>query len=473
MIAEFKPYPAMKDSGVPWLGDVPEHWVIERLKSSMSNVIQQTAERQSGDLYVALEHVESWTGLLRRADSDAALDSQVKRFRSGDVLFGKLRPYLAKVTRPRSDGVCVGEFLVLRPRVPHVAAPYVEQLLRSKPVIDAIDSSTFGAKMPRAEWQFVGGMAVALPPLPEQGAIVRFLDHADRRIRRYIRAKQKLIKLLEEQKQAIIHQAVTRGLNPNVRLKPSGVEWLGDVPEHWEVVALRRRWSVTDCKHLTVPFIEDEDGIPLASVREVQVFDLCLANAKRTSREHYASLIEGGRKPQQGDLLYCRNVSVGAAAVVTTDEQLAMGQDVCLIRSDGENQRYLNYFLRSPAMRHQLAMLLGGSTFNRINVADIKALTIVVPPRREQDAIAGFLDSELDETVRAQAMAKDEISLLREYRTRLIADVVTGKLDVREAAARLPDEIGELETLDEADAPVDPQEDTDEDLEATLEEVEA
>jgi type I restriction enzyme S subunit len=114
---KLNPYPEYKDSGVPWLGKVPVHWKIERLKSLMSNIIQQTAERQSSDLYVALEHVESWTGCLRQVGSEVLSDSQVKRFRFGDVLFGKLRPYLAKVTRPASDGVCVGEFLVLRPRV--------------------------------------------------------------------------------------------------------------------------------------------------------------------------------------------------------------------------------------------------------------------------------------------------------------------------------------------------------------------
>ena len=226
-----KPYPDYKDSRIEWLGEVPKHWITERFKSLMHNIVEQTTERRGAGLYVALEHVESWTGRLRHAGLDVSFDSQVKCFRSGDVLFGKLRPYLAKVTRPTSDGICVGEFLVLRPRHSNATAPYMEQLLRSKPIIDAVNSSTFGAKMPRADWQFMGGMAIALPPLPEQAAIVRFLDHADRRIRRYIRAKQQLITLLEEQKQAVIHQAVTgRGLDPNVRLKPSGVEWLGDVP---------------------------------------------------------------------------------------------------------------------------------------------------------------------------------------------------------------------------------------------------
>ena len=219
MIADLKPYPAYKDSGVEWLGEVPEHWTTERLKSSMNNIAELTAEWQDTDLYVALRHVESWTGRLGHSGLDISFDSQVKCFRAGDILFGKLRPYLAKVTRPASDGVCVGEFLVLRPRHSNATAPYMEKLLRSKPVIEAVNSSTFGAKMPRADWQFMGGMAVTLPSLPEQAAIVRFLDHADRRIRRYIRAKQKLIALLEEQKQAIIHRAVTRGLDPNVRLQ--------------------------------------------------------------------------------------------------------------------------------------------------------------------------------------------------------------------------------------------------------------
>ena len=245
MIADLKHYSAYKDSGVPWLGEVPKHWTTERLKTSMNNIVEQTTERLGADLYVAMEHVESWTGRLKHAGHDVSFDSQVKHFQSGDVLFGKLRPYLAKVTRPTSDGVCVGEFLVLRPRYSNTTAPYLELLLRSKPIIDAVNNSTFGAKMPRADWQFIGGMAVVHPPLPEQAAIVRFLDHSDRRIRRYIRAKQKLIKLLEEQKQALIHQAVTGQIDvrtgkPYPAYKDSGVELRGERPERqWEPIKIK------------------------------------------------------------------------------------------------------------------------------------------------------------------------------------------------------------------------------------------
>jgi type I restriction enzyme S subunit len=295
-------------------------------------------------------------------------------------------------------------------------------------------------------------LRIVLPPPDEQAAIVRFLDWATGRLERAIRAKRKVIALLNEQKQAIIHRAVTRGLDPSVPLKPSGLRWLGDIPQHWEVTALRRHWRVTDCKHLTVPFVDD--GIPLASVVEVQKFSLDLSRCKRTKPEWYRLLIDGDRKPRRGDLIYCRNASVGACALVETDIDFAMGQDVCLIRSRAQNQRFLNYLLHSPFMDHQLELLLVGSTFKRINVSEIKALAVVVPPRHEQNAICESLDAGMVAYDIAISRLAREIEFLREYRTRLVADVVTGKLDVREAAARLPDEAPLDSVEDDADQSV-------------------
>ena len=229
---------------------------------------------------------------------------------------------------------------------------------------------------------------------------------------------------------------------------------------------------MVDCKHLTVPFVIE--GVPLASVREVQSFELDLATSKRTTPEWCTHLISGRRVPKRGDLVYCRNVSVGACAFVNSDEQFAMGQDVCLIRSEAENGRFLNYFMHSSAMQQQLSLVLIGSTFNRINVSEIKSLLIAVPPRDEQDAIASDLDSKVASFENPIGVARDEISLLREYRTRLIADVVTGKLDVRAAAARLPDEADESEPLDDAEVLAEGDEETEgTDLDAVTEEAEA
>ena len=286
------------------------------------------------------------------------------------------------------------------------------------------------------EWADFKRMWVFVPPHDEQSAIVRFLADANQRLDKAIRAKRKTIALLNEQKQVVIDRSVTRGLNANVQSRQCNFLALNSIPAHWDTSALRRYWQVTDCKHLTVPFTDG--GIPLASVVEVRNFSLNLVSSKKTSKPWYEKLIEGGRKPKRGDIIYCRNASVGSSALVDTDEDFAMGQDVCLIRSSLQNQRFLNYVLHSAFMKHQLELILVGSTFKRINVSEIKALAVLIPPRSEQDDICRFLDAELASYDKARERLEAEILLLREYRTRLIADIVTGKLDVREAAARLP-----------------------------------
>ncbi|KAF5064476.1 Type I restriction modification DNA specificity domain protein [anaerobic digester metagenome] len=444
MIRDLKPYPAYKDSGVPWLGKVPEHWLIERLKSVMSNIIQMTRELQNGESYVALEHVESWTGRLRQAAPEVFFDSQVKRFQSGDVLFGKLRPYLAKVTRLASDGVCVGEFFVLRPCVSNVTAPYIEQLLRSKPVIDVINSSTFGAKMPRVDWQFMGGMMIPLPPIPEQTAIVRFLGHIDRRIRRSIHAKQKLIKLLEEQKQAIVHQAVTRGLDPNVRLKPSGVEWLGEVPEHWEIVALRLRYNQCLGKMLDSKRIKGEHSVRYLRNQDVQwdwinTSDLPVMDIAPEEYERYTL--------KSGDLLVCEGGEVGRCAIWQGDSK------VCGFQKALHRLRPHSMILDEPRFMYYLLIVASRSgafadghesTIAHLTGDKLRKHRFPFPPKFEQSAIVHYLDGVAANTDHATTSTKREISLLREYRNRLIADAVTGKVDVRHIP--LPDE-SNIETI--------------------------
>lgn len=264
-----------------------------------------------------------------------------------------------------------------------------------------------------------------VPPPAEQRRIAGYLDEATGKVDRLVALRRRQMELLREQRAALIQQAVTRGLNPNAPLKDSGLPWLGQIPKHWGCSSLRRFWSVTDCKHLTVPFLDE--GIPLASVSEVQSFELDLSQAKRTSEDFYRVLIEGDRQPRRGDVIYCRNTSVGAAAYVPNDEPLAMGQDVCLIRSAKQNGRYLVYQLRSSFMSEQLNTILVGATFKRINVADIKALAVVCPPKQEQDSIVDFLDAEGAKTDRLISSYTNQLELLTEYRAALIHECVTGQ----------------------------------------------
>lgn len=192
---------------------------------------------------------------------------------------------------------------------------------------------------------------------------------------------------------------------------------------------------------------------------QVRGFELSFAQCKRTDEKWYELLTEGNRKPRRGDIIYCRNASVGSAAIVTTDADFAMGQDVCLIHSTAQNQRFLNYILHSPWMSHQLDGLLVGSTFKRINVSDIKALLVTVPPREEQNLLCDHLDVECTAFDAATRQAEREIALMREYRTRLASDVVTGQLDVREAARSLPDLEPEATALDAPNNDDSPEED--------------
>ncbi len=452
MSARLKPYPAYRDSGVPWLGEVPEHWECERLKNMAFNTVELTPTARPGDLYLALEHVESWTGRIRPPQGKVTFDSQVKRFRVNDVLFGKLRPYLAKVALPNAPGVCVGEFFVMHPRSGDVSSAYLANLLRSKHVIDVVNSSTFGAKMPRADWNFVGNVILAFPPLPEQAAIVRYLDHIDRLIRRYIRAKQCLIALLNEQKQAIIHRAVTRGLDPNVRLKPSGVEWLGEVPEHWEVVQIGHlaRLGNGSTPSRGNPAYWTSDGYPWlnsASVTRGRIADADQFVTDLALRECHLPRVPAGSVLVA---ITGQGKTRGTAAVL--DVEATINQHIVYItpRAEVVSAGYMRFCLMGAYRALRAISDDSGSTKGALTCRDIRHFKIAVASIDEQYSLVNAIERKILDIEVAVHRAQREIELMREYRTRLIADVVTGKVDVRDVAASLPED-EEEQAPEEAD----------------------
>jgi type I restriction enzyme S subunit len=218
-------------------------------------------------------------------------------------------------------------------------------------------------------WDILKVLRVPVPPRSEQNLILQYLDQETRKIDALVAEQERLIALLKEKRQAVISQAVTKGLNPNAPMKDSGIEWLGQVPAHWTVGPLKLFWSVTDCKHITADFVEE--GVPLASIREVQGRNVDLTAAKQTTAEFYELLIEGGREPLAGDLIYSRNATVGQVAQVTDGHpRFALGQDVCLLRKHKAflSTDFLQLSLQSSSITNQLALLMVGSTFKRINI---------------------------------------------------------------------------------------------------------
>lgn len=449
MDSALRSYPDYKSSGAQWLGEIPAHWELRRMKISVANIINQPSQSNEHELCLALEDVESGTGLYNDTGPRTKLDSQVKQFRADDVLFGKLRPYLAKVVRPAKAGTCVSEFLVLRPRDRGLSASYLEQLLRSKPIIDAINSSTFGAKMPRADWQFISNLPQPVPPLPEQTTIVRYLNHATELIHHYISAKEQIINLLEEQRQAVIQRAVTRGLDPNVYLKPSGVEWLGEIPTHWKVMRLRYLIK----RKLTYGANSAAEYTNPDWPRYLRITDFNRNGALKNNT--FRSLPPEMAKDhlvRPEDILLARSgATVGKSFLVPADVGQACYAGY-LIRACPDPALIQSHFLFTFTQSSSFARWKNStfilSTIQNISAEKYANLDVPCPPLSEQTQIIHYIKKETNDISTTINCTLREIELLKEYRTRLIADVVTGKLDVREAAFKLPEMADELSITD-------------------------
>ena len=294
-----------------------------------------------------------------------------------------------------------------------------------------------------------------VPPPDEQAAIVRFLDHADRRIRRYISAKRKLIALLNEQKQAIIHKAVTRGLDPNVKLKPSGVEWLGEVPEHWDVVRLKE--VTTRIEQGWSPQCDSQQ----AAEYEWGVLKVGCVNGDAFAGNKNKKLPDNlqplpALEISDGDILVSRANTrelLGLAVLCEKPRSKLMLCDKLFrfhAKGDRANGKFLVVAIRSRPSRAQIESRTNGASDSMQNIGQdvLRNLVVTLPPMPEQDAIVARLTMEASGLICAVRRAEDQVALLREYRTRLIADVVTGKLDVRGAAAKLPVDAPDQEPLD-------------------------
>ena len=439
------PYPAYRPSGVEWLGDVPEHWEVRRLNRSVARSdMRIEADDADGVPYVGLEHVASWTGRLLPLDEEQSPESLSNAFSPGDVLFGKLRPYLAKAFAAEFDGLCSTEFLVLNPFA--YEQRYLLYAMLTDGFVSLVDSSTFGAKMPRANWDLVGATALPLPPLDEQRAIAAYLDRETERIDALVAKKRQLVERLHEYRTALITRTVTRGLppgaaraaglDPSPRLRPSGVEWLGDVPEHWEVGNIRR-YAEMKSGHTPSrqhPEYWENCYIPwftLADVWQLRDPRTLYAGETKELVSEVGIANSAAELLPTGTVMLSRTASIGFSGIMPVP--MATSQHywnwVC---SPKLIPAYL--LLTFRAMRPEFDRLMVGSTDRTIYEADAASFQIPVPPLGEQKAIAALLEERLPSTNAAVDTATLAIERLQEYRTALITAAVTGKIDVRESA---------------------------------------
>ena len=437
----FPRYPEYKDSGVEWFGEVPGHWDVIALKKRFQ-IVGGSTPKSDTESYWDGDILWATPSDLSKRDSIYINETQRKITAFGLASCGTtLVPALSIVlsTRAPIGSLAIAETAMCTNQGCKSLVPIFEADTKYFAHLLSVSTTELNIRGKGTTFLELSGdelsaFKVPAPPEFEQTQIAAFLDRETAKIDALVAEQRRLMVLLKEKRQAVISHAVTRGLNPDAPMKPSGIEWLGEVPEHWEVGSLKRFWSVTDCKHVTAEFVDD--GMPLASIREVQSRWVTLENAKCTTEYFYDLLIEGGRQPLPGDLIFSRNATVGEVAQVHVDHpRFAMGQDVVLLRklSQSDSSDYLQYVIRSPIIVLQLLNMMIGSTFKRINVEEIRSFLMPSPPPIEQAEIATYLENEVSKFDTLTSETQRAIELLQERRTALISAAVTGQIDVRSA----------------------------------------
>lgn len=448
MIADLKPYAEYKESGQAWLGEVPRHWSVLPNRAVFAEVKDRDhPDEEMLSVTITKGIVRQKTLLEGSSKKDSSnLDrSAYKLVEPRDIAYNKMRAWQGAIGASALRGIISPAYVVMRLRDACNLPSYFHHLYRTSQFAKEAERWSYGitSDMWSLRPQHFKMIYSPAPPPDEQAAIVRFLDWANGRLERAIRAKRKVIALLNEQKQAIIHRAVTRGLDPSVPLKPSGIPWLGDIPQHWETWPLRRCISIrsgdfADPMRLRAEHSETH-SIPVVGGNGVMGFT-DLANNERTT-------IVIGRV---GAL--CGNVHLITGDAWITDNALR------ITRISGFAACYLAEQLRVI----DLNRLSNANAQPLITGGAVKSQRVVRPPLDEQVQITDRMSSLIAPTIATISRLEREIELLREYRTRLVADVVTGKVDVREAAARLPIE-APLDTIEDDADPGDEAEAADED----------
>jgi type I restriction enzyme S subunit len=446
VIDELKPYPEYRESTLAAMGSIPAHWNELRAKYLYREVDERSATGEE-----VLCSVSHKTGVTPRMASVTMFlaESTVghKICRPNDVVINTLWAWMAALGVAKQIGLVSPAYGVYRPLADSQLLPaFADQILRTPPYKREYMARSTGVNASRLRLYPESFLRIPIlfPPPAEQAGIVRFLGAVDRKVNRFIRAKRRLIEVLTEQKQAIITHAVTKGLNPHAPLKPSGIDWLGDVPEHWEVLKLKRIASINPSRAESFHLRDSEEPAVFLPMERVTAEGAVDASQRQSVR----SLWKG--------FTYFRRCDVVVAKITPCFEN---GKGACLDELPTEIGFGTTEFivlragpLVDAAFLYQLTMLTqfrqlgvesmtGSAGQQRVSSDFVANFVVAIPPLDEQHAIVSHVREGVATTFDAAIVrARREIDLIREYRTRLVADVVTGKVDVRAAAAAIPND---------------------------------
>ena len=447
-VAFASPYPSYRESGLTWLPSVPSHWATVRAKN-LASLIQTGpfGSQLHSDDYVSggipvINPLHLVAGRIKpnakaRVSKEKVAELSRHKLQFGDIVFARRGDLgrSAVVTESEVGWLCGTGSVLFRP-LPDGHPEFISRLIQTRMYKGLLVASSVGSTMANLNPATLSALPITLPPRAEQDQIVAYLRAQDAHIARFIKAKRELIKLLTEQKLRIIDHAVTRGLDPNVRLKPSGIEWLGEVPEHWEVALIKH---IADVRFSGVDKHSHNDEMPVRLCNYTDVYkndriteDMDLMRATATAAEIARLTLKAG------DVILTKDSEtpddIGVPAWVPEDlPGVVCAYHLGLLRPIPE--RVLGEFLfraiGSARTAQQFHVLATGVTRFALSKHDVKNAVIALPPIEEQQTICRWITDECQPLDGAIARAEEEIRLIREYRDRLIADVVTGQIDVR------------------------------------------
>jgi type I restriction enzyme, S subunit len=435
---QLKPYSAYKDSGVSWLGEIPKHWRVQRIKSLFREI-----DLRSGDGQGTLLSLTRKKGIIPQSEASKRIASteDLSKYRvckPGNLVMNRMQAWSGMFGVSKVQGLISPDYCVFQP-ISEGQIQYFEYLFKTPPFVRVFAqfSKGIGSGFNRLYTPDFGRIPAITPSISEQISIVRYIGHVDNCISQYLRSKRKLIELLNEQKQAIIHKAVTNGLDPNVRLKSSDLEWLGEVPEHWDIK--RNKYFMKEISDYS------KDG----SEELLTVSQYTGITKRRDSQSDERNLIttanslEGYKKVMIDDLVMNIMLAWNGSLGVSLVNGIA-SPAYCVFRFGPEVEpRFMHYLLRTPLFTGVFKTVSTGVIESRLRLYPNVFLSLpsLLPPISEQVAIANYLDAATANVNKLIELSQRKIKLLLESRIRLVTDIVTGKLDVREVAANLPKEI--------------------------------
>lgn len=430
-----KQYESYKDSGIEWLGKIPSHWTDEKLKYLVScndDVLDESTDPNEIINYVEISDVDAVNGVNLSSQyrfEDAP--SRARRItKKGDVIVSTVRTYLKAIAVIEEDNLVVSTgFAVLRPK--KIESTFIRYALLNEFFLGEIISRSTGVSYPAINSSDLVGIKIPLPPISEQRIIASYLDNKVSQIDVTIAEKEKMIEDLQNYRKSIISETVTRGLDPNVPMKDSGVEWIGMIPEDWRVSRLKLVSDIFDGTHFSPE--TKEEGMPYITAGDVRGKGLNYDESKKILYEDYCRLVEQGCKIEKNDVLLVKDgATTGRVGLMIDDNDCVALSSVAMLRPHADiDSLFLMYYMESNSMQTQITNSMAGAAMPRITLTKLNEFLINVPSMEEQKQISSYIDHKVEQTEKVLVEIKREIEDLKAYKSSLITEAVTGKIDLR------------------------------------------